>query len=151
MSPKFFLTLLGAATLLITPSHSGEEQRRLVGYANGQPLYVTGAPRVRSTGNGNAGQTRRVYVQASAPRVNVGSYGTYHGPIQSGARNYGGAYADAWSNGYAGGYGYGYGYGNNGYGWGGSWNGHGNGSCRPMTNIYPGANRAGYISIPRYR
>ena len=69
---------LGIITLGSPSAQAGEQ--RLVGYANGKPLYVNGGPMVRSALP--ASQPMRVPSQARPPvRVNMGSSQCYHGPV----------------------------------------------------------------------
>jgi hypothetical protein len=145
----FSIITLGTLT-----AHAGEQ--RLVGYANGKPLYVSGGPIVRAALPATQPMPVRTYAQAPA-RVNVGSSQCYHGPVATYAGNAGAAYG--WGAGaYGGGYydssmAYGA-YGNNAYG---------NNACRQLQvpcrpaacppaymNPYPAAAARGYSWIPRY-
>lgn len=148
---------LGISMLSLCDSTAGEE-RRIVGYANGQPLYLAGAIPVRAAVTRVVSAPARVY-RAAVPRVFVGSTGSYHGsPVFTGNAGYSGG--DAYGYGY--GYDYGYGNGNgigygngfdgarpgcrNPYGWG---SGFHRGNCA-MNQPYPAAASRGYSWIPRY-
>jgi hypothetical protein len=148
MRPKSTLSLLLLALALPMAMRAEDQERRIVGYANGQPIYLSGSAAARRAAPAPAAQKQRVYVQQtySAPRVNVGSYGTYHGPIVSKSGYSNSYYNDAYGSGY--GYGGGYYVPGNGYGYG---NGNGYGNRGVRSAIVPGANRVGYLSIPRYR
>lgn len=136
---------LGIITLGLISAQAGEQ--RLVGYANGKPLYVSGGPIVRQALPAN--RPAPVQSQERMPvRVNMGSSQCYHGPVA----NSGYAPAYGWGGGgyYGGGYydvnqAYG-GYGYTGYG-------HVQVPCRqpaPYVNPYPAAASRGYSWIPRY-
>ena len=133
--------VIALTTVLLHSAPAGEE-RRIVGYANGKPMYLNGAAPVRRVAAAPA--RVRVY-QAAAPRVHVGSTGCYHGTPAYSA----GAYYDGGSWGLNDGY-YGYNQGGypyrGGYGWGG---GRGN-NCGVHTQPYPAAASRGYSWIPRY-
>jgi hypothetical protein len=136
---KFGLVI--AISVVLLHSAPAGEERRIVGYANGKPMYLNGAAPVRRV----AATPARVRVrQATAPRVHIGSTGCYHGtPAYSG-----GAYHDGGSYGlHDGYYGYNQGYAyRGGYGWGGGRR-H---NCGVYTQPYPAAASRGYSWVPRY-
>lgn len=168
---KSLIAALTSALILLAPSSQAGEERRLVGYANGKPLYVKGGVIVRP-----ALPVRKVsYAATAAPRrcrVNVGCSQIMHGPTYFGGGNYYGGGANYGGEAYYGGGAY-YGGDYNGYGWGGGhypngghrppvqrrcqivnpcgWNG--GYTCGPNgghVQPYPTASRAGYAWIPRY-
>ncbi len=165
---KAILTL-GIVSFLQS-THAGEQ--RLVGYANGKPLYVNGGPIVRRALPAAPAVAVRA-PQRAFNQVHVGSSQCYHGPV-------------AYYNNSASSFGNGYGWGNGGfvdgsiggfnpnlgYGW-----GHGGYACNdnsyrlnrlynlpnlpgatcrpaacpaPYVNPYPAAAAQGYSWIPRY-
>ena len=133
--------VIAVTTALLQSSPAGEE-RRIVGYANGKPLYLQGAAPVRRIATAPA--KVRVY-QTYAPRVHVGSTGCYHGtPPYSG-----GGYYDGGSWGLDGGY-YGYNQGGFPYAGGYRWRGGLGNNCGVYTQPYPAAASRGYSWIPRY-
>ena len=174
MSVKLGL-IMAVTTVLLHSAPAGEE-RRLVGYANGTPMYLNGAAPVRRVASGPIVQgggprivgapvqrvavtaARTQYYQNSAPRVRIGSTGCSYGIPQRrggyGAHNFGLNGEFGGYNGYTGYPGYGlpnsYNLGacnyGGGYGWG---NGRGN-NCGAYTQPYPAAASRGYSWIPRY-
>ena len=77
---KAILTV-GLISLNFHSAHAGEQ--RLVGYANGKPLYVSGGPIVRKAipvRQPVAGRARVHAPVRAAARVNVGCTQSYHGP-----------------------------------------------------------------------
>lgn len=144
MKTLFAAALTTTLMLIATSSQAGEE-RRLVGYANGKPMYVKGGAFVRA-----ALPVRSVSYASPARRcrVNVGCSQITHGPTYFGGGNY-----------YSGDYG-GYGWGGGGYYESGSYCPPMQGHCQPARQCSGNAGRyvqpfqaaasRGYSWIPRY-
>ena len=146
-------SLMSIGISLLAMMSAKAREQRLVGYANGKPMYVSGGPIVRPALPAHqvrVAQPVRYY--QPAPRVNVGSTRSNHGPVFYGG---GGGYYPGADYGYGYGYGYGNGYAGGQYGNMGNRcnvNGsNGNGrNCNPLAQPYQAAAFRGYSWIPRY-
>ncbi len=140
------LFALGMLSLTTLNSFAGEP--RIVGYANGKPLYVTSGPIVRPARPATQSVVVREPIRV---RVNVGSTGSYHGPA---ATSYGASAGYGWNNG--GYYDPSVAYGSYGYGYGSGYNQGQHpcpplrANCQPYVTPYPAAASRGYSWIPRY-
>ncbi len=150
------------AALALQPSSARADEKRLVGYASGRPLYVTAASRpayvapapnarvLTALATRPTMTVRPMVYRTVAPQVNMGASRCIHGG--SFAPAYGDA-GGAWGWGSGDDYGgYGYGYGNNG-GQRPCYAGHGiTPYCHPAPYVhpYPAAAKLGYAWIPRY-
>jgi hypothetical protein len=139
---------LGILTVPTQNTFAGEQ--RIVGYANGKPLYVSGGPIVRPARPAVQPVVVREPIRA---RVNVGSSGCYHGPAAApSGYSYGAGMGYGWNGG--GYYDPSIAYGNYGNGYGSN---HGQrhcpplrANCQPYVTPYPAAASRGYSWIPRY-
>lgn len=150
MNAQTILGTLGSLFMAVASLSANEAPagKKLVGYANGKPLYVN-APQKMAVSAKSAQaapqRTIRIVARPVTNRVLVGASRQCYGPASQEAYS---AYGDAYSTfGFDPYVGYGYGYGE----------GHGQAHCvqRPFCvpqgpAAFPAAASRGYVNIPRY-
>jgi hypothetical protein len=152
MNAQTILGTLGSLFLAVASLSANEAPagKKLVGYANGKPLYVNAPPKVAASAKSTQTAPQRTIRLVARPvtnRVMVGASRQCYGPASQEAYS---AYGDAYSlfgfDPYVG-YGYGYGYGE----------GHMAAHCMQRRfcvpqgpAAFPAAASRGYVNIPRH-